>query len=171
MGERFVFFIYGHKSKCNLLIIILLLFCLLCQVALEPHVVYCLHIYNTFVVLKTNKPQLFTVVILFYCILCQKYRQIFRLRRLPIQRLVQFIDNHTTRRHHHVWVRYFETTNIIILCMPLTLIHMPYFSLIIILAYHLLSSEPLVVSINLLIVSEFGTVSSFFRWKTQHIKR
>ena len=33
---------------------------------MDPHVVYCLNIYNTFVVLTTAKPQLFTVVVLFY---------------------------------------------------------------------------------------------------------
>ena len=33
---------------------------------LDPHVVYCLHIYNTFAVPTTDNPRLFTDVVLFY---------------------------------------------------------------------------------------------------------
>ena len=73
MGERCVFIIKQHKGKYKSLIIILLLFCLLRQVPLYPHVVDCLNIYNKFVVLTTNKPQLFTVVILLNHILRQQY--------------------------------------------------------------------------------------------------
>ena len=163
MGRRCVFVIHQHKGKCNLLIIILLLFCLSRCLPLEPHVVDSLHIYNTLVVLITDKPRQFTVIVLFHHILFQQYSQNLRLCHLPTQRSVQFIDNHTTHRQLHVWVHCFDTTNIMISCMSLILIHMSYFYLIIILSYHLRSSEPLVVSRNLFIVDAFGTVSSFFQ--------
>ena len=81
---------------------------------------------------------------------------------------MQFIDNRTTRCHCHVWVCCFGTNNIMISCMSLILIHVYYFSLIVIFSYHSCISEPLVVPRNLLIVGDFGTVSSFFKWKTQH---
>ena len=68
-GKLFVFVIYQHKGECNSLIIVLLIFCLSCRVPMDPHVVYCLHIYNTFVVLTTNKPRLFTVIIWLHRIL------------------------------------------------------------------------------------------------------
>ena len=55
-GRRCVFVIHWHKGKCNLLIIILLLFCLSRQLPMDPHVVDCLHIYNTFFILTTDKP-------------------------------------------------------------------------------------------------------------------
>ena len=53
-GKCCVFVIYQHKGKCNSLIIILLLFCLSRWVPLDPHMVDCLHIYNTFFVLTTD---------------------------------------------------------------------------------------------------------------------
>ena len=132
--------------------IILLVFCLSRCLPLDPHIVHCLHILNTFGILMTDKPWLFVVVVLFYHRLCQQYGRTLPIRNLPTPRLVQFIDNRTNRRHRHVWVRCFDTINIMISCMSLILIHMYYFFLIIILSYHSCSSEPLVVSRNLLIV-------------------
>ena len=78
--------IYQHKVSCNTLIIILLLFCLSRLVPMYPHVVYCLHIYNTFVVLTTNEPRLFTVVILFHHIFYEQYGRTLHLRHQPTQR-------------------------------------------------------------------------------------
>ena len=164
MDELCVFVVYRHKGKCNSLIIVLLLFCLLGCVPLEPHVVDCLHIYNTFVVLTTNKPRLFTVIILFHHIFCQQYGIMLRLLHLPRQSEVQFIDNHTTYRHHHVWERCFNTTNIMILCISLIWIHMSYFSLIIIISCHFCSSEPLVISRNLLIEYRIVMKNKSYEW-------
>ena len=81
-----VFVIYRHKGKCDTLIIILLLFCLSRLLPLYPHIVYCLHIYNTFVVLTTNKPGLLTIIVLFHRIFYQQYGQTLRLCHLPTQR-------------------------------------------------------------------------------------
>ena len=63
-----------------------MLFYLSPRVTLYPHVVDCSHIYNTFIVLTTDKPQLFMVVVLFHHIFCQKYGRTLRLRHLPTQR-------------------------------------------------------------------------------------
>ena len=52
-------------------------------------------IYNTFVVLMTNKPRIFMVVIWLYRILRQQYGQTLCLLDLHTQRWVQFIDIHT----------------------------------------------------------------------------
>ena len=49
------------------------------------------------------------------------------------------------------------------LAILLILIHMSYFSFIVIFSYHSRSSEPQVVSINLIIFGAFGTVLSFFK--------
>ena len=107
-----IFVIYRHKGKCNSLIILPLIFCLSFRilpdhhvvdflrilhtfcvattkaytVPLYPHIVYCLNIYNTFVVLTTNKPRLFTVVVFFYHIFFQKYGQTLHLRHQLKQR-------------------------------------------------------------------------------------
>ena len=86
MGEHCVFVIYQHRGKCNSLMFTLLLFCLSRQIPLDPHVVYCLHIYNTFVVLMTDKPRLCTVDILLHHILRQQYGHTLRLRHPPTQR-------------------------------------------------------------------------------------
>ena len=85
-GRRCVVVIYQQKGKRNALITILVLFCLLRQVPLYPHVVYCLHIYNTFVVLTTNKPRLLRFVILFHHRFYQQYGRTLRLRHQPTQR-------------------------------------------------------------------------------------
>ena len=53
-------------------------------------------IYNSSVVLRTDKPQLFTVVIWLHCILCQQYGRTLRLCDIHTQRWVQFIDIHST---------------------------------------------------------------------------
>ena len=159
MGKHCVFVIQQYKGKCDSLKIILLIFYLSCCVTLDPHIIDCLHIYNKFVVLTIDKPRLFTVVFLFHHIFCQQYGQTLRLCHLPKKRKVQFTDNHTTHRHRHVWMRCFETTNIMISCMSLISIHMYYFCFIIILWYYSRSSESLLFSRNLLIVSAFGTVS------------
>ena len=58
LTQRWVQFIDNHT-------------CLLRRVPLDPHVVYCLRIYNEFVVLTTNKPQLFAFVNLLHLILRQ----------------------------------------------------------------------------------------------------
>ena len=74
-GRRCIVIIYGYTGKCDALITILLIFCLSCRVPLYPNVFYYLHIYNTFVVLTTDKPRLFTVVVLFHRIFFQKVGQ------------------------------------------------------------------------------------------------
>ena len=66
-------------------------------------------------------------------------------------------------RHFHMWVRCFETTKIVVLCMSSILIHMSYFSFNIIPSYHVLSSEPRAVSSYLPIVSSFWRVSSYIQ--------
>ena len=71
-GRCCVVVIYRHKCKCGALIIILHLLFLSLWVTMYPNVVYCLHIYNAFFVLKTDKPRLFTVVILFHHIFYQQ---------------------------------------------------------------------------------------------------
>ena len=85
-GQTLRLVIYRHKGKCNYLIIILLLFCLLSRVPLEPHVVDCLHILNIFFVLTTDKTRLFTVVILLHNNLCQQYGRTLHISHLPTQR-------------------------------------------------------------------------------------
>ena len=86
IGRHCVVVIYRHKGKCNTLIIILLLFFLSRWVLLYPHVVYCLHIYNTFVVLTTDKPRLFMVVILFHHTFYQQYGPTLSLRHQKTKR-------------------------------------------------------------------------------------
>ena len=63
----------------------------------------------------------------------------------------------------HMWVRYFDTRKIIVLCMSLILTHMSYFDFNIILAYHAQSSEPQVISRYSLIFSAFFPVSSYIQ--------
>ena len=60
----------------------------------DPHAFYSLHIYNTYIVLTTNKPRIFTVVILLRLILLQQYGRTLRLRHLQTQRCVQLIGIH-----------------------------------------------------------------------------
>ena len=72
MGRRCVIIVYRQKDKYYAFVIIILIFCLSRKVPLYPHVVYCLHIYYTFVILTTNKPRVFTVVVLFYHIFFQQ---------------------------------------------------------------------------------------------------
>ena len=96
MGRHCAFVIYQHKGECNSLIIILLLFCLSRWVPLCLNVVYCIHIYNTFVALMTDKPRLFKVVVLLHHILIQQYGRTLRLFHLLTQRWVKFIGNYTT---------------------------------------------------------------------------
>ena len=74
----------------------MLLFSSAYTVPLDPHIVYYLHIYNTSVVLTTDKPRLFTVFIWLHHILRQQYGCTLRLLHLPTQRWSQFIDIHTT---------------------------------------------------------------------------
>ena len=118
--ELCVFVIYQHRGKCNLLITILLLLCSSRRLPLEPQVIDCLHILNTFGVLTTDKQRIFMIVVLFIHRLCQQYGKKLLLIHLPTQRLVKFIDNN-------------NTVNIMISYMSLILIHMSYFSSIIIL--------------------------------------
>ena len=84
-GRRCAVIIYRHKGKCDVLIIIILIYCLSRQVPLYPHVVYCLRIYNKSVVLTTDKPQLFTVVVLFHHVFYQQYGRTLHLCYQPKQ--------------------------------------------------------------------------------------
>ena len=68
----------------------------------------------------------------------------------------------TVPRHHKALLQP-EGGLSLFLAISLILIHMSYFSFLVILSYHSRSSEPQVVSINLIIFGAFGTVSSFFK--------
>ena len=70
-----------------------------------------------------------------------------------------------------MWVRCCKNTNTTVYCMSVLLIHMSNFYFYIILSFHSRCYVPGVVSRNLQIVNALSTVASFFKWKTQHIKR
>ena len=86
---------------------------------------------------------------------CSYYCYLFRSG--PVFRLLH--------HHCHVWVRCFETTNIIFSSMSSIAIHVPYFYFYIILSSHSRCSETWVVSRYLPIFSALQTVSSFIQVK------
>ena len=144
-GEGCIFVIYQHKGKCNSLIFILLLFCLSHRKHIQDKkrwfFIIVLHFVKSFVWYRSDFTQY------------NYYRDFFCLG--PASRICH--------HHRHVWVRYFDTTKIMVLCMSSILIHMPYFSFIIIKSHHVRSSEPRVVSKYSYIVSASFTVSSYFQ--------
>ena len=144
-GERCILVIYGHKGECISLISIILIFCLSCRNHIQDITrslfIIVLHFVKSFMWYWSVSNQ-YSYYCYFFC-LGPAYR----------------ICHH----HRHVWVRCFETTIIMVSCMSLILINMPYFSFNIILSYHLRRSEPRVVSRYLPIVSALWTVSSYIQ--------
>ena len=65
-------------------------------VPLDPHIVYVFNNYNTFAVLTTDKPRLLTAVVFFYRIFSKQYGQPLRLHDQLTHREVRFIEYFTT---------------------------------------------------------------------------
>ena len=64
--------------------------------------------------------------------------------------------------HCHVWVRYFETKIIMVLCMSSILIHMSYFTFYIILLFYLRCSEQRFVGLtNTVIIVTYSVLVQF----------
>ena len=65
--------------------------------------------------------------------------------------------------HCHMWVRCFETTNLMVLCMSSILIHMSYFTFYIISSFYSHCSEPRVMGLtNTAIIVTFSIWGQFF---------
>ena len=75
-------FFFEHYFNCNIYDIILIIL----HHNYGPSRCLFFDIYNTFVVLTTNKPQLFMVIIWLHRIICQQYRQTLRFCHLQTQR-------------------------------------------------------------------------------------